>query len=178
MHEPLVALQRRRGLGAEVAVERAVVDAAARQQELQHGHVEPEVAPLQDARAEQRPAERAEGDARARVGGADRKVVRALECVDRRRRAGACDPVDLREVEPVRAQGDLEPGDLRVDAGEGGGGRGESRDRRKDGETSHGGWDLSPRPARLLQIRRSRSRRRSMRASSRPACTRYASTFP
>ncbi len=178
MHEPLVALQRRSGLGAEVSVERTVVDAAARQQELQHGHVEPEVAPLQDARAEQRPAERAEGDARARVGGSDPKVVRALECVDGRRRAGSCDPVDLREVEPVRAQGDLEPRDLRVDAGEGGGGRGESRDRRKDGETSHGGGTFRPAPRGSFKYGGAARRRRSMRASSRPACRRYASTVP
>jgi len=49
MHQTLVALQRRGRLGAEVAVESAVVDAAPRQQELQHGHVEAEVAALQDA---------------------------------------------------------------------------------------------------------------------------------
>ena len=117
MHLRLVAAQRRRRLLPHVAVERARVHPSPREQELQHRHVPAEVAAPQNPRAEERLAERAEREARAGVRRADRQPVRALERVHRGRRARACDPVDLREVETVRAQGDLQPGDLRVDAG-------------------------------------------------------------
>ncbi len=65
MHRPLVPPQRGRGLGAEVAVERAGVHAVARQQELENGDVEAEVAAAQ-RRASRRAGGRA-GRARARV---------------------------------------------------------------------------------------------------------------
>ena len=114
MHHALVALERRAGLLAHVAVERAVVDAAAHEQELEHRDVPAEVALPERARPEERPAERPERGARVDVGGADSQVMAALEGVYRSRRSRPGDPVDRGEVEPVRAQGDLQPGDLWV----------------------------------------------------------------
>ena len=108
MHLRLVAAQRRRRLLPHVAVERAGVHAAPREQELQHRHVPAEVAAAQDPRAEERLAERAERKARAGVGRPDRQPVRTLERMHRRRRAWAGDAVDLGEIEAVRAQGDLQ----------------------------------------------------------------------
>ncbi len=89
VHQLLVAAQRGGRLLAHVAVERARVDPAPREQELQHRHVPAEVAPLQEPRAEERLAERPEREARAPVGRPDRQVMRALERVHRRRRARA-----------------------------------------------------------------------------------------
>ena len=63
----LVPAQRDRGTRAEVAVERALVETAAREQVLQHCDVEAEVAGPQDALAEQRPPERPERSARLRI---------------------------------------------------------------------------------------------------------------
>ena len=130
MHLPLVLAQRRRRLLADVAVERAVVDAAPREQELEHGDVPAEVA--------------ARGASASRRAGARAGRGRAASACRRRRPAGrflrwnawtaaaVCgpgEPVDRAEVEAVRAQGDLEPGDLRVHRRVGG--------RRQEDESQH-----------------------------------------
>ena len=144
MQRLLVALERGGRLGTHVSVERTGVVAAAREQELQDGDVEPEVAALQNARPEERTPERAERDARPRVRVADREAVLALKAVDR----GGClrpgDAVDLREVEAVRAQGDLQPGDLRVDPCVGD--RGQEQRGRDDDEpqTAHESGPFAP----------------------------------
>ena len=81
-----------RGLLAQVAVERAGVDATPREQELQHRDVPAEVAALQDARAEQRLAERARARVVCACRRADRQPVCPLEPVHRRRGRGPAIP--------------------------------------------------------------------------------------
>jgi hypothetical protein len=103
MHQPLVAAERGRGLLPHVAVERTGVDAPPRQEELEHRDVPAEVASTQNTRPEKRRAERAQSATGLHIGGAERQAVLALERLHRRRRAWPRDPVDLREVQPVRA---------------------------------------------------------------------------
>ncbi len=90
-------------------------------------------------------ARAARARARADVGDADTQVMAALERVHRGRRPRTCDPVDLREIEAVRAQGDLQPGDLRVSGSVCGGRRGKRGDRQDDPEAAHQGGPFGPR---------------------------------
>jgi hypothetical protein len=119
--ELLVALvppERLRSLRAEVSVERAVVEAAAREQELEHRDVPAEPAGDERPRAEERVAERAEPHACALADDPVRgEPFLALEGLERGPRLRPHDPVDLAEVEAVRAQCDLQPCELRIDTG-------------------------------------------------------------
>ena len=108
MHQRLVAAQRRRRLLPHVAVERARVHAAPREQELQHRDVPAEVAAAQDPRAEERLAERAEREPRARVRRPDRQPVRRAgthapppRCAGRRCRRSAPDRGRARAGRPA-----------------------------------------------------------------------------
>src|SRR5205814_5566852 len=98
----------------EIAVDRDE-RAVAREQELKHGDVPAEHAQTQRPPAEERLAERAERLARPQPGEAvDLKAGPPLEGFRRAHRLGPGDRVDRPAVEVVRAQSDLEPGDLRV----------------------------------------------------------------
>ena len=86
-----------------------------RERELEHGDVPPEGAPLEHAPRAQRTPERPERGPRLPAGDAvDRKARALLERAHRGPRAGPVDRVDRPVVEPPRAQGDLEPGNLRA----------------------------------------------------------------
>ena len=117
VHLRLVAAQRGRRLLPHVAVQCARVHPTPREEELQHRDVPAEVAAPQDPRTEERLTERPERKTCAGVRRTDRQPVRTLERMHRRRRARAGDAVDLCEIQPVRAQGDLQPRNLGVDAG-------------------------------------------------------------
>ena len=111
----LEAANRRLELRAHVAVERTVVEARPREQELEDGDVEPEVAGPDRPLAEERPPERAE---RVSCAGRDlaghRQVRAALGPVDRGARQRPDVAVDGAEVEAERAQRDLNAGLLRA----------------------------------------------------------------
>ena len=158
VHRPLVLAQRGCGLRAHVPVESTRVHTAARQQELQHGDVPAEVTAAQRARAEEGTPERPERRARPRVGDAEGQVVAALERAHGRGRARPGDPVDLGEIEAVRAQGDLQARDLRVSACRGDGRRGKRGDRQDDDpKTAHQGRTLRPAPGLSCKLSASRS---------------------
>src|SRR6266702_6235385 len=100
MQAPLVATQRGSRLRAEIAVERAVVDAVPRQQELQHRDVESEHPGTHDAVAEQRATERPERGARPIVGESRYRQVRALlSRADRGDRLRSDETVDRARIE-------------------------------------------------------------------------------
>src|SRR5581483_7352004 len=97
--------------------------------ELEDGDVPAEVAAPEDARAEERTAERAERAAGARVGEAcDREPVDPLEGAHGGDRPRSGDRVDRAVVETLRAERDLEAGGLRIAAG------GERSGRRRGGD--------------------------------------------
>ena len=100
----------------------------------------------------------------------------ALERVHRRGRARTGDPVDLREIEAVRAQRDLQPGDLRVSGSVCGGRRGKRGDRQDDTQDGAPGQDPSARGRSFLLSARDSDRARTAQRAIRDPCRRPCRT--
>ena len=129
VQQPLVAPEALHGRPVHVRVQRNA-HAVLVEEVLEHGDVPAEPAARERARAEERRAQRAELAPRAHVRDARRRqAVDALERPHRGQRPRADDRVDRAQVEPLRAQRDLETCVLRVRCAHGCGRRQACRER-------------------------------------------------